>query len=250
MDTKDMNDSSRIAILSDIHGNLSALKNVLKDADEMGVNRFIILGDTIDYGMHSNEVIDVLRTIDDKVICNIWGNHESAVMNDDYDRFSSERGRNCARYTKSKLSEGSFDYMRDSMDSSAVKELAIAGKRVLCVHGDIFDRYWGTVSASSDKSAYAEFDYVLSGHSHVPHFFEQYYAADDPKRKNKRKCTFINPGSIGQPRNLDTRSQYCILDTASGEISFRKVEYDIQSEMDAFDGNVDDYYKERLRYGI
>ena len=103
---------SKIAILSDIHGNISALKNVLADAEKMGAERFIILGDVIDYCMHSNEVIDVLRTIDDKVICNIWGNHEYAIMKDDYARFSSQRGIDCAKYTKSILTRKTINTFR------------------------------------------------------------------------------------------------------------------------------------------
>ena len=239
----------RIAVLSDIHGNISALRNVLKDAEDMGAERFIILGDMIDYCMHSNEVIESLRKIDDRIICNIWGNHEHAIMNDEYDRFSSERGKVCARYTRSILTKDSFDYIR-KMDSKGRTELKIDGKRILCVHGDIMDSYWSSIRTSSDLSSYDGYDYVLSGHSHIPHFFEEYYKIDDPKMRNKRKCIFINPGSVGQPRNQNNRAQYCIIDFGTEEITFRKVEYDIQSEMDAFNGKVDDYYRERLRYGV
>ena len=240
----------KIAVMSDIHGNISALRNVLKDAEAMGAERFIILGDTVDYCMHSNEVIVLLRKIDDKVVCNIWGNHEYAIMKDDYCRFSSQRGADCARYTKSILTEGSFDYIEKNMDDSGMAELNIDGKRILCVHGDLSDHYWSSVRTTSDLTPYKDYDYVLSGHGHRPHCFDQYYEIDDPKMRNRRKCIFINPGSVGQPRNQNSRSQYCILDFGTEEISFRKVEYDIQSEMDAYDGNVDDYYKERLRYGV
>ena len=240
----------KIAVMSDIHGNISALRNVLKDAEDMGAERFIILGDTVDYCMHSNEVIELLRKIDDKVVCNIWGNHEYAIMKDDYSRFSSQRGADCARYTKSILTEGSFDYIEKNMDDSGMAELNIDGKRILCIHGDLSDHYWSSVRTTSDLTPYKDYDYVLSGHGHRPHCFDQYYEIDDPKMRNRRKCIFINPGSVGQPRNQNSRSQYCILDFGTEEISFRKVEYDIQSETDAYDGNVDDYYKERLRYGV
>ena len=239
----------RIAVLSDVHGNLSALRNVLDDAESMGVVEYILLGDVIDYCMHSNETIELLKKIDDKVICNIWGNHECAIMNDEYDRFSSDRGRVSARHTKSILTEGSFDYIK-GMESSGKKELDIEGKRILCVHGGMDDNYWKAISISSDLSPYEGYDYVLSGHSHIPHFFEEYYKTDNPEMRNKRKCIFINPGSVGQPRNHNNRSQYCILDFANEEISFRRIEYDIDSEMDAFDGSVDNFYRDRLRNGV
>ena len=239
----------KIAVLSDIHGNLSALRDVLDDAERMCAERYIILGDIIDYCMHSNEVIDYLERYDDMILCNIWGNHEYAIMNDEYDRFSSERGKACARYTRSILSEGSFDYI-GKMNNEGRKELDIDGKRILCIHGDMTDSYWSSIRNSSDLSSYEGYDYVLSGHSHIPHFFEEFYDVDDQRMRSKKKCTFINPGSVGQPRNHNNRAQYCILDTATEEIAFRGIEYDIDSEMDAFDGSVDDFYRERLRYGI
>ena len=242
--------SMRIAVLSDIHGNHSALRNVLDDAETMGAEGFILLGDVIDYCMHSNEVIELLKRIDDKIICNIWGNHEHAIMNDEYSRFSSERGAVSARHTKSILTEASFDYIREKMDSKGKAELKIDGKKILCVHGGNGDDYWSAINTSSDLSSYEGYDYVLSGHSHLPHFFEQYYKVDDPKMRNKKKCIFINPGSVGQPRNHNNRSQYCIIDFGKEEIIFRKVDYDIDSEMEAFDGSVDDFYRERLRYGV
>lgn len=238
----------KTAILSDIHGNLSALRNVLEDVRKEKVDDLIILGDVIDYGMHSNEVIEVLEGIGMKVLCNIWGNHEYAIMKNDYTRFSSERGVQSARHTKSILNEASFGYI-GKMESSGMKELDIDGKKILCIHGDMENHYWGTLRTTSDLSAYSDYDFVLSGHSHIPHSFEQYYKVEDPIMRNKRKCTFINPGSVGQPRNLNNRAQYCIMDFETEEIQFKKVEYDIQSEMDAFDGSVDPFYKERLRYG-
>lgn len=240
----------KIAVLSDIHGNISALNTVLDDVEKMGVDKFIILGDIVDYGIHSNEAIDILRKMDGKIICNIWGNHEYAVMKDDYTRFSSERGVVSAKHTKSILSKDSFDYIRDNMGDSGMAELKIDDRRILCVHGSADDSYWATIKPSSDMAGYMDYDYVLSGHSHIPHCFEQYYYIDDPKMRNKRKCIFINPGSVGQPRNHNNRAQYCIVDFGTEEITFRKVDYDIQSEMEAFDGSVDDFYRERLRYGV
>ena len=239
----------RIAVLSDIHGNLSALGNVLDDAESMGVERFILLGDVIDYNMHSNEVIGLLNKIDDRILCNIWGNHEYAIMNDDYDRFSSDRGRESAKHTRSILTKESFDYIR-RMDSKGRTELNIDGKKILCIHGDMTDNYWSSIRVSSDFSLYEGYDYVLSGHSHIPHFFEEFYKVDNPGMRNKKKCIFINPGSVGQPRNHNNKAQYCIIDFGTEEISFRRIEYDIDSEMDAFDGSVDDFYRDRLRNGV
>ena len=70
---------SRYAILSDIHGNLFALKEVVNDLNNQKIDQIILLGDLIDYGMQSNEVVEFIKDkLSSKIICNIWGNHEKA----------------------------------------------------------------------------------------------------------------------------------------------------------------------------
>lgn len=74
----------KILIMSDIHGNLIALQEVLQKALQEKISGIIILGDLIDYGPSSNEVIEQLSQIPDGLVyCNIWGNHEYAVMKND-----------------------------------------------------------------------------------------------------------------------------------------------------------------------
>lgn len=75
---------SKYAILSDIHGNLFALKEVSNDLINQDIDSIILLGDLIDYGMQSNEVVEFIREkFSSKIICNIWGNHEKAILKND-----------------------------------------------------------------------------------------------------------------------------------------------------------------------
>ena len=88
------------AVLSDIHGNLYALESVIMDMGKYPVDGIILLGDLIDYGMQSNEVVHYIKEkMQDKVISNIWGNHEHAILTDDFSHFSSQRGVDSARHT-------------------------------------------------------------------------------------------------------------------------------------------------------
>ena len=65
---------SRIAILSDIHGNLHALKEVINDLNSHDVESIVLLGDLIDYGMQSNETVKLIKEeFPSKIICNICG---------------------------------------------------------------------------------------------------------------------------------------------------------------------------------
>ena len=236
--------------MSDIHGNMAALNAVLEDSKGFDIDCCALLGDIIDYGMHSNEVIEIIRGLPYSKVCNIWGNHEYAIIKGDYSRFSSERGVNCARYTSTVLNDDSRGYIMTEMNESGKQEFTIDGLRFLSIHGDMTDPYWKSIDEETDAEPYSGYDYVLSGHSHLPHYFERYYKTKNENTRNKRKCTFINPGSVGQPRNIDPSAQYCILDTETRDIYFRKVDYDIGSEESAYNGQVDDFYRKRLRYGV
>ncbi len=240
----------KIAILSDIHGNFKAFSSVVKSINDNGVERIILLGDIIDYGPHSNQVIEMIQTLSIPIICNIWGNHECAVMHQEYHRFSSERGKISAIYTRNQLSENSLSYINNEMTTQGICEFSIENLKCLAVHGSLPDNYWKAIGNSDDFSGYEAYDYVFSGHSHLPHFFEVYYKANVPEMRNKKKTVFINPGSVGQPRNHCPLSQYAILDTKTGEISMIRTEYDIQKEQKGFSSEIDAFYKERLTKGI
>ena len=90
----------------------------------------------------------------------------------------------------------------------------------------------------------------ITRHSHLPHFFEVFYEADRPAYRNKKKTIFINPGSVGQPRNHNSNAQFALLDTETEEIQLLKTSYDIKKEQSAYTGKVDDFYKVRLEKGI
>ena len=67
----------RIAVISDIHGNLEAFKEVLADIDRSRVDGLACLGDNIGYGPEPEQVINLLRERD--IPC-VMGNHELAVI--------------------------------------------------------------------------------------------------------------------------------------------------------------------------
>ncbi len=241
----------KVLIMSDIHGNREALASVLDSAREFSdIEACILLGDVIDYGMHSNEAIKMLKALPYPVLCNIRGNHEDAVINERYERFSSDRGRESARYTRSALNSESWDYLQNTMEPSGIKAFEADGKKCLAVHGSLADEYWKSIQPEQDAGGYEQYDYVFSGHSHLPHFVEKYIAVQDAERRNKKKVSFINPGSVGQPRNLNSCAQYAVLDFDTGQLWFQKAVYDIAAEQAAYHGQVDQFYCERLKWGV
>lgn len=240
----------QILILSDIHGNVNALESVLRDIKKrFKPDTTIILGDNIDYGMRSNEVIQILKDFPYPICCSIWGNHEKAIMEQNYSNFSSERGRESAKFTRNKLTESSIEYLNCNLNKFGKMELNIGNKRILVVHGSIENIFWKSITPEGKHTGYEQYDYVMSGHSHRSHVFSIFYHENNQKMRNEKKTIFINPGSVGQPRNHNPRAQYAILDTNSG-IALCEVDYNIEYEMNLYTGEVDLFYRDRLKFGI
>lgn len=242
---------SKVAILSDIHGNLHALKEVIRDINGQDVESIILLGDLIDYGMQSNESVELIRKeFSPKIICNIWGNHEKAILTEDFDHFSSQRGVESAQFTASQLDDDVKDYLNDELVHEGRLEFELDGLKVLAVHGSLLDNYWKAIFPDNLNGDYSEFDVVLSGHSHYPHVFQKFYEVDNPEMRNKKSALFINPGSVGQPRNHNPNAQYAILDTESMGAELKSVKYPVDEAMDLYDGSIDEFYQTRLENGI
>ena len=141
---------ARLGILSDIHGNLFALDKVLEDLSAQNVSGLIILGDLIDYGMQSNEVVERVRELDqDSILIKIWGNHEYAILREYYEHFSSSRGVESAKYTRSVLSAENSEYLNKEWNPQGVQECTIEGIRFLAVHASLDDPYWKAIAPGS-----------------------------------------------------------------------------------------------------
>jgi len=191
-----------IAILSDIHGNLPALQAVMHDALAQGCQRFISLGDVVSYYAEPGECIDLLRK---HRALNIMGNHDRYLVS----------GSNCPRsravsrmlaYQQTLVSAEQLAWLAQSPASYREGEYYF-------VHGgpeDPQDQYLYQVS---EETIPADARILFSGHTHV-----QVLAEFATK-------IYCNPGSVGQPRDGDSRAAYAIL--AEGKIILQRVNYDI-----------------------
>ena len=242
----------RLVLLSDIHANVSALQAVLDDTQHIGeFDSFIILGDLVNYGPRPNEVIEMVNSLPKPIIVNIWGNHEYSIFGGSLERFATDRGRAVLKYTNSILTEESREYLDKCMNHQGMEEKEINGKMFLFVHGHLDDPYWGKFGIDKmNDERIAQYDYVISGHSHIPHYVEIFFASDNSEYRNKKRTIFINPGSIGQPRNHNPFAQYGILDTQTGNYEHRSVWYDVKEEQRLFSDSVDQFYKDRLTIGV
>lgn len=244
--------SDRIVLLSDIHANVTALQAVLKDVESIGVfDAFALLGDFVNYGPRPNEAIKIAEQLKKPLVVNLWGNHEYSVFGGSLDSFATDRGRAVLNFTNSILTDSSRQYLDKEMNHQGFQECELAGKAILFIHGNLDNPYWGKFSIDKvNDERYSKYDYVISGHSHVPHYVEQFFVADNPTYRNKKRTIFINPGSVGQPRNHNPYAQYGILDLKTGNYEHRSVWYDVEAEQKLYDESVDVFYKERLKLGI
>ena len=242
-------------ILSDIHGNVSALNSVLADCKNDSFSGIILLGDCIDYGMRSNEIIAMLQELSkgawkNKVLINIWGNHEQLLVNKNLERLSSDRGREIAKYTADHMSDNAMAYIQKIMNQAGKEHFTVNGLKCLAVHGYLADCYWKSILPEDLKGDYSEFDIVFSGHSHYSHCFTKFFPTDNAELRNKKAVIFINPGSVGQPRNQNPYAQYAVLSLPSKRVELRCVPYDVEFEQSLFPETVDAFYKTRLTKGI
>lgn len=244
----------RISLLSDIHANLSALKAVIHDSEKnYNPEGYAFLGDIINYGTRPNEVIEEIRNLKKPILCNLYGNHEYELFNNNLERFASERGRNVMKWTKKMLNKDSYTYIKNNMVKSGYSSQTIDSKKLFFIHGNIRDPYWGAITdAEISNEQYSEYDYVISGHTHIPNYIEHYINNGNKLLIKKKKTIFINPGSVGQPRNHNNKAHYSFIDTKSGIYHLNTVAYDIRYEMSLYDSinTIDKYYSYRLELGI
>jgi predicted phosphodiesterase len=197
-----------LAILSDIHGNLSALEAVIADAKKNGCNEFISLGDVAGYYSQPGECINILKELGAK---NILGNHDSYItlnQNCPRSKFVTE----IINFQKSILTDNQVRWLKESKKSHAEKG-------ALFLHGgpnNHTDEYLYTIREDIIPEGYR---WLFSGHTHVQSY------TDFGQRG------YCNPGSVGQPRDGDPRSAYAIL--SQSKIYLKRVEYDIDKTAEA-----------------
>ena len=197
-----------LALISDIHGNLPALKVVLEKIED--VDTILCAGDLVGYNPWPNEVIWEIRK---RNIPCIRGNHDRAVIYDDYSRFNPYAAT-AASWTRAQLTEENMKYLYSLKDNLI---LEIEDKRIAVHHGAPFDEdhYIYPEEATEDLLNYDKADILVLGHTHVP--FVSVFDSG----------VIINPGSVGQPRDGDPRASYALVDIKNKKYEIRRVEYPI-----------------------
>ena len=239
----------KYAIISDIHGNLEALEAVLNDAEKKGAERIICLGDIVGYGANPKECLDKIKSIND-IVC--AGTHDHAVINQTDTIYFNIYARKAVAWTSLQLNDEdilyiqSFPYVYEEKDFIAVHANLIQPEN----WGYIFDDFDAAKNFISMKQ-----NICFIGHSHVPLAFEKkedirpYYNLKE-LNIDKNSKYIINVGSVGQPRDGDPRTGYCIFDSDNMKIEWIRLNYDIvKAQKKIVDAGLPYFLAERLQIG-
>ncbi|MFH2057054.1 MAG: metallophosphoesterase family protein, partial [bacterium] len=112
----------KLALLSDIHGNLQALQAVLRDLEQAGVEAVLFLGDAVGYGAHPNEVTELIAQ---RCQVRILGNHDAGAIGLIDSFLFNDYARSALDYTEKALSEEARESLRSAKPSYLLDEILL-----------------------------------------------------------------------------------------------------------------------------
>jgi diadenosine tetraphosphatase ApaH/serine/threonine PP2A family protein phosphatase len=237
----------RVAIFSDINGNLAALRAVWADMDARGLENRYCLGDLVGYGTFPNEVIQFIR---DHNVPTLMGNYDQGIgaASDDCGcAYTTESARALGKlsvtWTNAHVTAENRVFLREL--ASGIR-LDLGRFRISLVHGSPRRINEYLFENRPDRSLerlldMADGDVLVCGHTHV-----SYHRVLPSGRQ------VANDGSVGKPKDLDSRACYAILGVTGGNlvVEFPRVTYDIEQTALAIEASsMPNEYADMLRNG-
>jgi len=214
----------RIAIFSDIHGNIHSFRGIMRSIATQDVDLKIFCGDICGYYYGQNEVIDILAEVKDLLM--VKGNHDELFVRSFSDtvlrKECVEKFGRSYEVMVSKTSNGHLDFIADLPEKIEVTECGL----FVC-HGSPWDFLEEYVYPDDDISRFEGlgYRYVVMGHTHYP------------MGREIGGVLVLNPGSCGQPRDFNVPS-YMILDTGRVSFEIKRCPYDmipLKREIEKYD---------------
>jgi diadenosine tetraphosphatase ApaH/serine/threonine PP2A family protein phosphatase len=216
-------------ILSDLHANREALEAVAEDAAGR-YDQILCLGDLVGYGADPNHAVEWVRSNATFVI---RGNHDKVCVDPQPLEDYNPAARVSAEWTYCALTAASKEYLRNL----ARGPLRIDGFDL--VHGSPLHEDDYLIHAGDVQPLRGLLDAPVTffGHTHVQGGFlitrgsvrrmMPGWSADDFLSIEPDHYYLLNPGSVGQPRDMDPRAAYAIYTPEDATVEFRRVRYDI-----------------------
>ena len=237
----------RYLLISDLHSNLEALQAVIEAANGK-YERIVCCGDLVGYGADPNPVVDWVRA---NVSVVVRGNHDKACVGIDSAEDFNDAARASAAWTQAQLTLENRDYL-----IQLPKGPCDVDQEFAILHGSPRDEDQYIHDLYTADQVFDRLPDVLTffGHTHLQGGFyrrvalvEKPLPQEESWENNIQKFTvakivsqkvelkagetyFINPGSVGQPRDRDPRAACAIYDT-EGYVEFYRTKYDVESAM-------------------
>jgi putative phosphoesterase len=237
----------RIAVFSDVHGNLTALEAVIKDMAQRDLEGAVHLGDLVGYGPRPNEAVARVKELD---IPGVVGNYDLAISHPDaetgLENFIKQPVSDVARrtflWTYEKTSAESREFL---MERSAKIMIEEGPLRFLFTHGSP-ERPNEYLFPDTPEERLVDLfeatgvDVMVVGHTHLP------------MARQVGERLILNPGSVGRPKDGDPRASYMILDTEDGIRAEQvRVQFDVESvARDCVDSGLPKEQADGLRRGL
>jgi predicted phosphodiesterase len=215
----------RIALVSDLHANLEAMKVLDRALSALSPERIYHLGDLVGYGAHPEECV---RWAIANTRGGVLGNHDAAALNL-LGQEALAPAYNAARWAGERLSESARKYL----SLLPMRELVIRS-RLLLVHSapsDPFRRIFEEEDADGELDLYPEATTVAVGHSHVPQAIVRSRGGKTVLfQKGSRTVRgvgqlLVNPGSVGAPRDRKDSASFLIFDDQRFSFNWYRVPY-------------------------
>lgn len=226
---------SKIAILSDIHANLPALKAVLREVQQSGAGRIVFLGDIVGYGASPAECVDLVRKLGGHCV---MGNHDMEIRNVRKHGCNSLGAgwQHCGYQAGLAHSAKSLDACEAEWLAALPFGMKIPGAFV--AHGSLnepkafnYIQDGGDAKPTLEILREEEINIGFFGHTHVPDIFTEDVDALDWLDATRVKippglACAITVGAVGQPRHeTDRRAAWVLWNPEEGVIEFRKTDY-------------------------
>lgn len=245
----------RYGIISDIHSNREALDACLRALDRLRIDTYVCLGDVVGYGADPAYCVETVRNL---VELGILGNHDAAVAGKMDYSYYYEAAREVLNWSRRQLNEEQVTWLQ-SLPYSKNKE-----EQGICfTHGDPIQpeayNYVYTVEQASYLLHHYEKMTTISfvGHSHLrrvylfpDHEHVRELQVDNIKLESDKKY-LVAVGAVGQPRDYDPRSSFCVFDTETQKVTLHRVEYDVEgAARKIMDAGLPESFAYRLFNGI
>lgn len=208
----------KIALISDIHGNIDAFQAVLNYLDSKNVAHIYVAGDLVGYYYYASEVIKICMERDD-ITC-IRGNHDSIFLNAIQDNILLEhltqKYGSAYRITKEKLTAAQLLWLSKLPTKL---DIELKGVSLTLLHGSIADEdeyIYPDSSAAKLLEQISSSDLTVIGHTHYPFFWSM------------SGKYLLNPGSVGQPRDQSSMASGFIFNSANRIVTPFKVKFSIE----------------------